>query len=70
MIVKRVKYVFVLQKFGIGPFSKNFDQFSHSSLEICGFSPFTHILLSLCNILRTFHDSIWIIYIWLFLLKC
>jgi len=36
------------------------DQFSHSSFEVRGFSPFNQILLSLFDISSTFHNSIWL----------
>jgi len=36
------------------------NQFSPSSFEIRGFSPFNQILLSLFNISNTFHNSIWL----------
>jgi len=34
------------------------DQFSHSSFEIRGFSPFNQILLGLFDILNAFHNNI------------
>jgi len=37
---------------------ETFDQFSHSSLEMYGFSLFNQILLSLSNVLSAFYDSI------------
>jgi len=36
------------------------NQFSHSSFEIRGFSPFNQILLSLFDISSVFHNSIWL----------
>jgi len=56
-----VKYVFVpksLSKIWNWSIFKNFDQFSPSSLEMCGFNHFKQILLSLSNISNAFHDSI------------
>jgi len=34
------------------------DQFSHSSFEIRGFSPFNQILVGLFDVLYTFYDCI------------
>jgi len=36
------------------------NQFSPSSFEICGFSPFNQILLSLFGISSAFHNNIWL----------
>jgi len=41
-------------KFGISPSLKFFDQFSHLSFEICEFSHFNQILLSLFDISSTY----------------
>ena len=38
------------------------DQFSLSSLEIRGFSPFNQILLSLFDVSSAFQDCIWVVY--------
>ena len=38
------------------------DQFSPSSLEICGFSPFNQILLGLFDVSYAFLDCIWVVY--------
>jgi len=46
----------VLVKFRISLF-KTFDQLSHSSLEMRGFSLFNQILLNLFDISSAFHDS-------------
>jgi len=47
---------------GISPSLKLWYQFSPSSLEMCGFSHFYQILLSLSDVSSAFHDSIWIVY--------
>jgi len=39
------------------------DQFSPSSLEIHGFSPFNQILLELFDISYAFQNCIWVVYI-------
>jgi len=39
------------------------DQFSLSSFEICGFSPFNQILLDLFDVSYTFHDCVSVVYI-------
>jgi len=44
--------------FGISPSFETLYQFSHSSLEMCGFSPSYQFLLSLFDILNAFYDNI------------
>jgi len=38
------------------------DQFSFSSFDIRGFSPFIQILLSLFDVSYAFQDCIWVVY--------
>jgi len=48
---------------------KTLNQFSSSSSEIRGISPFNQILLGLFDVSKVFSDCIWVVYIdWHFLL--
>jgi len=59
----RIKYVFISQlliKVGIS--LEILVQFSLLTSELCEFSHFKQILLSLFNVSTAFHDSIWYVY--------
>jgi len=45
-------------KFGISPLSKFLTNLVNSSLEMCEFSPFNQILLSLFEVSNMFYDNI------------